>query len=174
MNRISATTTTFLALLMLPNFAWAQIVYQPAAAGTAIPTLTTTALLLVIVLLVAVAKFAGFNHGKIVSVLALCAVASGAIGVKIVSDAYADVGGGTNFGFFSSANGGSAPISDGVLNIFENTSGTNQRIISINPGACPDRANGLVDGVEQCLANKVITTGQDGLCYTDCRPLGMN
>ena len=169
-----AETAPFLALMALPNISWAQIVYQPAnLSPAAIPTLTTATLLMSIILLLVAAKWMGFdrkkNLGKIVGVLGVCAIASGTWSVKLVSDAYAD-GGGVNFGFLSSPEGGMVPISNGVLNIFENRSGVSQQLISITLGACPDTDRGTIDGVVKCAENAVISTGEDGLCYTDCTP----
>tara|TARA_R110000823_G_scaffold47903_19_gene122027 strand:- start:20585 stop:21136 length:552 start_codon:yes stop_codon:yes gene_type:complete len=167
------------SVLGLPLTSWAQtgqIIYQPSAAAippTAVPTLTTTALLLLVILIILAARWAGFGRNRLMSLFAgmlgVCALASGGLSMKLVSDAWADGGGGTNFAFFSSASGGSTPVNDNVLNIFENTSGVNQRIVSIILGACPNVNNGSIDGVERCEANGIVTTGEDGLCYTDCR-----
>ena len=129
------------SVLGLPLTSWAQtgqIIYQPSAAAippTAVPTLTTTALLLLVILIILAARWAGFGRNRLMSLFAgmlgVCALASGGLSMKLVSDAWADGGGGTNFAFFSSASGGSTPVNDNVLNIFENTSGVNQRIVSI-------------------------------------------
>lgn len=157
--------------LLLPSVASAQIVYAPGGPGQAVPTLTTTTLLLSIVLLFIAAKFAGFDRAKVsktAGVLAVCAVASGAFSIKLISDVYAD-GGGTSFSFFDSPTGGSVPINNGVLNIFENTAGAELLLVSITLGACPDSDNGSIEGIEQCEEGDIVSTGEDGLCYTDCR-----
>jgi len=140
----------------------------------AIPTLSTTAFLLAIVLLIVAAKWAGLNRakfGNIVGVLAVCIVASGAFTIKLISDSYGGGGGGANYDYLSSADGGSVPIANGVLNIFENTSGRDQRIVSITLDECPDNAKGVIEGVSQCVVNAVVSTGENGLCYTDCTPI---
>lgn len=183
MKNVNGVRLAFLAYLAAPNIAWSQIVYAPVpvaseeSVAVAVPTMTTAALLLMVVLLLAVAKWKGFDRkgalGKVVGVLAVCAIASGMVSVKMVSDAYADGGGGggTNFGSLDSASGGSVPIVDNVLNIFENNTGVDQRIESITLGTCPDEDLGLIDGVARCEVDAVIATSEDGLCYTDCRVL---
>ncbi|TXS89348.1 midcut-by-XrtH protein [Parahaliea aestuarii] len=178
MNNLNRIRLVLLAGLLAPGFAWSQIVYAPVAASpaspaVAVPTMTTAALLLMIVLLLVAAKRMGFDRrgalGKIVGVLAVCAVASGTVSVKMVSDAYAGGGGGTNFGSFDAAGGGSVPLNNNVLNVFENKTGVDQRIESITLGSCPNPDKGLIDGVSRCEVDDVISTDENGLCYTDCR-----
>ena len=127
-------------------------------------------------MLLVATKWFGFKRGstagKTLGMLVVCAVASGAFSLKLISDVYADGGpGGTTLGFLDSASGGSVPIDEDALNIFENTSGTVQRIVAINLTSCPNYDAGTIDGVSRCTQNAVISTGENGLCYTDCRPL---
>lgn len=167
-----------IALLMQPNSSWAQIIYEPAASGTSIPTLSVSMLIFLVALLSVATKWFGFKRGsgagKTIGMLVVCAIASGALSIKLIPDVYADYSskgqGGTTLGFIDSSTGGSVPINEDSLNIFENTSGTPQRIVDVIVSTCPNTNSGLIDGVVQCSKNSVVSTGEDGLCYTDCRP----
>ena len=171
------STTKTLALpllLLLPNLSWAQILYAPAEPGAAVPTLSATMLVFLVTLIMAATRIFGVKRGsggKLLGMLLVCAVASGALSVKLVSDVYADGnGGGTSIGFLDSPVGGSVPIDEDELNIFENTSGVPQEIIDVIVNSCPNTDSGLIDGVSRCDIGSVVSTGEDGLCYTDCRP----
>ncbi len=166
---------TLIALLILPNSSWAQLIYSPAGSNS-IPTLSASMLIFLVALLLIAVKWFGFkrgsNSGRMIGMLVVCAVASGALSIKLISDVYADGGpGGTVVGFIDSPTGGSVPIDESVLNIFENTSGSAQRILDIIVTTCPDSNFGLIDGAPRCSKGSVVSTGENGLCYTDCRPL---
>lgn len=164
------------AFISLPNISWAQIIYVPAASSISIPTLSASMLIFLVALLLMAVKWFGFKRdsgtGNTIGMLVICAIASGALSIKLISDVYADGGtGGTTLGFIDSPTGGSVPIDEDALNIFENTSGTDQLLVDIILNTCPNTDSGLIDGVRQCLKNSVVSTDEDGLCYTDCRPL---
>lgn len=160
-----------LGLLAAP--ASAQIVYSPAASS--VPTLGTYALLILSVLMVVIALRAGFIRGNRVNTAALLclsgAIASGFSGVKLLEQAHADGGdSGGVLGFLDSPTGGSVPITSGALNFFENSSGTRVRLDSIGlPLGCSNPNSGSIDGAGQCTVGQTVSTGSNGICYTDCR-----
>ncbi|TGD72642.1 midcut-by-XrtH protein [Mangrovimicrobium sediminis] len=173
MNRSSIQPLAIVALTLslVANPAAAQIIYSPTSVD-AVPTLSGYALLLLALLMVVVAwrRFARHGAGGAALVLVVAAGASGIGGAQLVSDAVAGGGGGNILSFIDSPTGGSVPITDGSLNIFENTSGVPQDIDDvIPPESCPNIDFGPLDGAPQCVPGATVSTGANGMCYVDCR-----
>lgn len=155
----------------------AQLFYAPSGSATAIPTMGSYALILLSVLLAATALFKGkFKKQGVNSFVALCMLGtliSGVGGVSMINQANADGDDGDSgtLGLIDSPTGGSVLITNGVLNIFENTSGVPQRIEDIIADAACSTVGGPIDGAPQCEVGDTVSTGSSGMCYVDCRAL---
>ncbi|MEM9397912.1 MAG: midcut-by-XrtH protein [Pseudomonadota bacterium] len=171
-----STAATALWTLLFVQPISAQLFYSPAPSAEPVPTLGTIALgLLCVGLLFAAMKKGKLgNRGASMSLLA-GAVLSGILSVQVFEEARADGGSFTKGGLaiirlIDSPVGGSVPITNDRLNVFENTSGVPQGIDEIVlPSSCPNRSSGAIDGVNQCFVGSTVPTGVSGMCYTDCR-----
>lgn len=159
------------SLFSLP--AAAQIIYSPSPTN-AVPTLGSYALIalcigLALVALASLKQRKGPTGGVILILLAT-SLGSGIAGLKLIEEAHAGGGASAVTGLIDSPTGGMVPITNGSLNIFENTSGVRQRIDDVVlPAGCANPDSGAIDGAPQCRAGGFVSTDVNGMCYADCR-----
>lgn len=145
------------------------LVYAPAAAPAAIPSLSGTMLIVLCLLLVAVSfriakqKNSGTNH-FVIALLGAGALISAGGGMKLISDAHALTT------HTMVAGGGSLPVFNNDLNTYSNRSGVDQVINSINlppPNGttCPN-TNPPGPGLTRCNVNDTVVNG--GSCSINC------
>lgn len=158
--------------LLLPLSAFAgpgTITYAPAS--QAIPTLSTSMLILLSLLLMVVAfrmKKSNASSKFFIALIGSSLLLASGSGVKLISELEA------SGGITLSVAGGSTNmnLTSGILHDVRNTSGRTQEILAITvPSSCTDNYPGGVGlpGPECAVGTTLQSTPNNEVCYIDCR-----
>ncbi len=169
---------TLLSLSLLSSLSIAapvgNLVYAPANPPATIPTLSTTMLILMSLLLITVgmyvAKKKNIKGGKLfMTLIGVSTLVAGIAGNNFISNVNA---GGSAIPLSNPA-GGTVSIFGDTLNEYKNTSGVIQKIISIDlPDVCGGGGEGsqaqaiAANGAPMCTVG--MNVALDGMCEIDC------